>query len=111
MEPGESDEQAVAREVAEETGLDVRVGALIGRIEIPAPEGGVFDIGDYTCTVLGGKLRAGDDATEVAWVDPSELVSRDDAPGRQTPPGFVETLTGWGVLEPASHQDNDGKPD
>lgn len=111
VEPGESDEQAVAREVVEETGLIVRVGALIGRIEIPAPDGGVFDIGDYACTVIGGELRAGDDASEAAWVDPSELVSREDALSRQTPPGFVETLTRWGVLEPASHPENDRKSD
>jgi len=98
VEPGESDEEAVAREVAEETGLDVRVGALIGRLEIPAPEGGVFDIGDYGAVVIGGRMRPGDDALEVAWVDPSELASPEDAPRRQTPPGFVETLTRWGVL-------------
>lgn len=92
VEPGESDEEAVAREVAEETGLTVRVGALIGRIEIPAPDGGVFDIGDYAADVIGGELRPGDDATEAAWVDPAQISTR------QTPPGFVETLTGWGVL-------------
>lgn len=98
VEPGESDAQAVAREVAEETGLDVRVGSLIGRLEVPAPVGGVFDIRDYAADVLGGELRAGDDATDVAWVDPSELVPGEDVPRRRTPPGFVETLTRWGVL-------------
>jgi ADP-ribose pyrophosphatase YjhB (NUDIX family) len=92
VEPGETDAQAVAREVAEETGLEVRVGELIGRIEIPAPGDGVFDIGDYAADVIGGQLCPGDDAAEVAWVDPAEVVTR------QTPPGFVETLTRWGIL-------------
>lgn len=92
VEPGETEAQAVAREVEEETGVIVRVGPLIGRIEIPAPDGGVFDIGDYAADVIGGELRPGDDATEAAWVEPAQIAAR------QTPPGFVETLTGWGVL-------------
>ncbi len=92
VEPGETEAQAVAREVEEETGVIVRVGPLIGRIEIPAPDGGVFDIGDYAADVIGGELRPGDDATEAAWVDPAQISAR------QTPPGFVETLTRWGVL-------------
>lgn len=92
VEPGESDQQAVVREVAEETGLDVRVGDLVGCIEIPAPAGGVFDIRDYSATVVGGMLRAGDDAIEATWVYPQDLVTWD------TPPGFIETLTQWGIL-------------
>jgi 8-oxo-dGTP diphosphatase len=109
IEPGETDAQAVAREVAEETGLVVRVGELIGRITIPAPSGGVFDIADYAADVVGGRLRPGDDATEVAWVATDQLASR------PTPPGFIETLTAWGVLSamnPAvDHGKTDDKPD
>lgn len=96
VEPGETDTEAVVREVAEETGLTVRVGDLIGRIETPAPAGGVFDIADYAAEVIGGELLAGDDATEVAWVAPHEL------PNRSTPPGFIETLTTWGVVTSAN---------
>lgn len=92
VEPGETDEQAVAREVAEETGLIVHVGALIGRIRVPAPGGGTFDIRDYGARVIGGELRAGDDATDCRWVVPSEVADL------ETPPGFTDTLNRWGVL-------------
>src|ERR1700754_3923957 len=60
VEPDETDEQAVTRELLEETGLSVRSGALVGRVERPAPAG-VYEIFDYACTVVGGALRAGDD--------------------------------------------------
>ena len=37
VEPGEDDPTAVAREVAEETGLTVEVGALVGEVEREGP--------------------------------------------------------------------------
>lgn len=67
VEPGERLADAVAREVLEETGLDVRVGPLIEIVEIlEAPYH--YVILDYACEPLGGALRAGDDAAEAALV-------------------------------------------
>ena len=88
VEPGESDEQAVAREVAEETGLVVTVGKLAGRVRR-----GRYDIGDYFATIVSGKLAAATDALDACWADPREL---------PTTTGLVEALTSWGALEPAS---------
>src|ERR1700683_4891473 len=68
VETGETDEQAVVREVMEETGLEVGVGRLVGAVRRPAPGGAVFDIRDYAATVTGGTLAAGDDADEARWV-------------------------------------------
>jgi ADP-ribose pyrophosphatase YjhB (NUDIX family) len=93
VEPGESDEQAVVREVAEETGLVVEAGRLVGRINIPTADGRVYDVGDYTCTVVGGTLTAATDALDAAWLDPRSV---------PTTPGLADTLTGWGVLPPLS---------
>src|SRR3954464_9521483 len=67
VEPGEAEEAAVVREVLEETGLVVRVEALVGRVSI-----GRYDIGDYACTVTGGTLAAATDADDVAWTVPGE---------------------------------------
>ncbi|NDU76086.1 NUDIX domain-containing protein [Actinomadura sp. DSM 109109] len=92
VEPGEDDPAAVARELREETGLDVRPGALAGTVERPGPGGVVYEIHDYTATVTGGTLRAGDDASDVRWVPPDEL------DGLPLAPGLLDALTGWGVL-------------
>jgi 8-oxo-dGTP diphosphatase len=92
VEPGESDAEALAREVGEETGLRVTVGALLGTVERPGPDGGVYEIRDYAATVVGGELAAGDDAGDVRWVDPTALLAL------RCSGGLVETLRHWGVL-------------
>ena len=70
VRPGESDPQALVREVREETGLRVEPGRLVGAVERPAPGGAVFDIYDYAASVSGGQLAAGDDAADARWVHP-----------------------------------------
>ena len=65
---------ACVREVAEETGLQVavlRLGRAGGTGD--APNGDVYDIDDFVCTVLGGTLAAGDDARAARWVSLAEL--------------------------------------
>jgi 8-oxo-dGTP diphosphatase len=95
VEPGESDACAVARELREETGLEVLAGSLVGSVSRPAPRG-VFMIFDYAAEVVGGELSAGDDASAVAWVD---LVTFTDLDRRGLlVDQLAETLTGWRVL-------------
>jgi ADP-ribose pyrophosphatase len=91
VEPGESDAEAVVREVREETGLIVTVGALAGTVHRPAPGGGVYEINDYLATAVGGGLAPGDDAADVRWCRPDEL--------RRLPltPGLLDALAEWGV--------------
>ncbi|WP_189258788.1 NUDIX hydrolase [Lentzea flava] len=91
VESGESDETAVTREVTEETGLSVTVGRLVGSVERPAPNG-VFLIFDYECQVTSGVLRAGDDASDVAWVDSATLATL------PTADGLVQALSDWNCL-------------
>jgi 8-oxo-dGTP diphosphatase len=92
VQPGESDPQAVVREVHEETGLRVEPGSLIGMVERPGLGGAVYDIWDYAATISGGHLAAGDDADDARWVDPHDL---DHLPLTS---GLAETLGSWGVL-------------
>ena len=92
IEPGETDAEALVREMREETGLVIDPGQLIGTVRRPARDGVVFDIRDYAATVTGGTLRPGDDAADTRWVAASELESL------PLTEGLVEALTGWGVL-------------
>ena len=92
IEPGETDAEALVREMIEETGLTVEVGRLIGRVQRPGLNGAVIDIRDYAATVTGGTLRAGDDAADARWVAPGELESLDITEG------LIDALTDWGVL-------------
>lgn len=74
VEPGETLAQAVVREVREETGLDVRPGAVVGRLSIPG-DGVVYDVTDFVCTLLGPPSEpvAGDDAADVQFADAATL--------------------------------------
>ena len=92
VEPDETDEQAVIREVREETGLSVVVERLVGSVRRPAPGGAVFDIRDYGATVTGGTLTSGDDADEARWVERAEMAAL------PLTDGLMEALTEWGVL-------------
>ena len=73
IERGETDEQAVAREILEETGLRVACGRLVGTAELPGLDGAVADVRDYLATVTGGELAAGDDAADVRWATAADL--------------------------------------
>ena len=90
IEPGESDEQALVREVREETGLQVTPGRLVGVVERPWP-GGVLVIRDYAAQVIGGELAAGDDAADARWV------SLPGFGGLALTTGLKEVLYAWGV--------------
>lgn len=92
VEPGESDADALAREVLEETGLVVTIGELVGQVERPGPGGIVYDIADHLCTVVGGTLAAGDDAADARWVSYAELARL------PVTAGLVEALREWGAL-------------
>lgn len=94
VEPGETDAQAVVRELREETGLSVLPGALLGTVRR-----GRYEIFDYTCTVRGGRLLAGDDAEEVRWVDAEDFGELHRA-GVLTD-GLADILRSWDALPSA----------
>jgi ADP-ribose pyrophosphatase YjhB (NUDIX family) len=76
MEIDETPEECAVRETREETGLDIRVTGLFGvDIGRDDPRTRVVLI-IFLAELLGGKLRAGDDASEAGWFGPGELPER-----------------------------------
>jgi 8-oxo-dGTP diphosphatase len=80
VELGEPLDRACAREVREETGLEVSVGPVIDvfdRIMLDERQNVQyhFVLVDFLCRVTGGALRCGSDASDVTLADPSVLAS------------------------------------
>ena len=93
-EPGETPAQAARREMAEETGLDVSVGTLLGVVHREDPGGQYrYEIHDFACTVTGGTPHADDDADAIGWFTGEQIVRL------PTSPGLVEALRDFGVLD------------
>ncbi|MCV2488633.1 NUDIX domain-containing protein [Geodermatophilus sp. YIM 151500] len=93
VEAGESAAQAVEREVREETGLEVRAGAPVGRVRIPSGRL-VYEVTDLRCEMVAPAATpvAGDDADAVLFADAATIARL------PCTPDLVETLRGWGVL-------------
>ena len=85
LEMNETLAQAVSREVREETGLLVEVGALACVVERMS-EGYHYVILDYLARVIGGELAAASDARAARWV------TSDDLPTMQLTDGLLTLL-------------------
>jgi ADP-ribose pyrophosphatase YjhB (NUDIX family) len=85
VELGEPLEEALVREMLEETGLEVEPLELITVFDRIERDGGQvlyhYVIVDYLCRWLSGEARAASDALEVAWAAPDEL-DRYDLPAK-----------------------------
>ncbi|HLK12864.1 MAG TPA: NUDIX domain-containing protein [Candidatus Binatia bacterium] len=82
VEPGESVREALAREVREETGLEVEPVRLIGVYSAPEhhqivtyPDGNVTHYVSTVleCVIVGGRLACGPESLALAWHDPDAL--------------------------------------
>jgi 8-oxo-dGTP diphosphatase len=97
VEPGETDAQAVVREIAEETGLIVTPGRLAGSVLRPGAQPGTqYEIFDYLCAVTGGEPAPGDDADALTWADAATFAHLDTTGALV--PLLAETLTAWSLL-------------
>ena len=78
VEIGETLEACVAREMQEETGLEIAVGPVIEVFDrITRDDAGSvryhFVLVDYLCWPVGGTLAAGSDVADARFVDPADL--------------------------------------
>lgn len=78
IEPGESAEECLERELAEEFGVQVRAGKFLIASTHTYP-GGAIELLAYETTVISGEfdLRVHD---RIAWVHPSEILRYDLLP-------------------------------
>ncbi len=75
---GETMRRAAAREVLEETGIEVEVGDVVWAGDIMDPNDPPayhYTVVDFAATPVGGTLESGDDAAEVRWVPVDEVRS------------------------------------
>lgn len=98
LDPGETPEQGILREVLEETGIVVEVERLV--VVMPKlarlPSGPHSMVGlTYLCRATGGELRPDHESLEVAWRAPAEVAEWHTDHGRrvalalETPAGQV----------------------
>lgn len=78
INPGETMQQALVREVKEETGLDISVGEIVHVFDVIRHnnQGELtfhYVIIDFLCEYKKGELIAGDDAQEARWISQLEL--------------------------------------
>ena len=112
IEIGETADQAVVREVREETGYEVEVLRLVGVYSDPRhttiryPDGNIssYVALAFACRVIGGSPALSDETSAVEWFDPQ-------APARLQPrpcpsPAGRDGETGRRVLPMTAERDN-----
>jgi 8-oxo-dGTP diphosphatase len=96
IELGETARDALAREVLEETSLQVEVGEVASVHDVISREGDRiafhYVIVSFFATVTGGSLRASSDAAEARWI------ALGDVRKLQTTAGLSERLRSMAVL-------------
>ena len=73
IELGETLEQAALRELEEETGLNGKIEMLLGATANPSAQYDTVLMVGYLVKNFSGDLKAGDDASDVAYFQLSEL--------------------------------------
>jgi 8-oxo-dGTP diphosphatase len=71
IEPGETFQEALKREVQEEAGVEIEVTGFVGICKNVGKD--IVNI-DFTARYLGGYLTTSDESTEVIWATPEKAL-------------------------------------
>ena len=71
IEPGETFQEALYREIREESGVDVEITGFVGICK--NVERDIVNI-DFTARYLGGELTTSEESTEVVWATPEQAM-------------------------------------
>ena len=71
IEPGESFEAALKREVREESGVEIEITGVVGICK--NVERNIVNI-DFTACYVGGELTTSEESTEVGWFTPEKAM-------------------------------------
>ncbi len=71
IEPGETFETALRREIREESGVEVEIERFVGICK--NVERNIVNI-DFVCRYAGGELTTSDESTEVIWATPEDAL-------------------------------------
>ena len=77
VEHGEAPEEALAREIEEELGVRIHVGALLDRTVTVRQDGPAIDLACYACRLAGAAPVTSTDHDELRWVAPTDLPGLD----------------------------------
>jgi ADP-ribose pyrophosphatase YjhB (NUDIX family) len=95
VEPGEHPEDAVRRELFEETGLDVAPGCLVGIYTDVYGHGGGTTLNIYyAAEVVCGAEAASSDVSELRWFAPSDLPPAAELAFANGPAALADYLRG-----------------
>ena len=72
IEPGETFQEALHREVREESGVEIEITGFVGICK--NIERNIVNI-DFTARYVSGTLRTSEESTDVIWVKPEEAFS------------------------------------
>lgn len=75
IDPGETDEQCAVREVLEETGLEVRLGADLASVHYLDHRDRPKTVHYWAMTVVGGRFEPNDEVDEIRWVPIDEVAA------------------------------------
>ncbi len=96
VEPGEHEEAALRREIAEELGCEIALGRLLLRHAHRYPELDV-DLAFYAARFPPGAEPRPVGVAEIAWAEPGELPRYDFLDADRAVLGDIERLSGSGV--------------